>query len=184
MRTQLTQLGTREIKLPAGIDRFNSSPGGSETILLVSDDNQLDQSLRLLANANGRLVVKSMGAAGTLAILHATRPVAIVVDLDLPGEAAWGTADLLLKEPGCPPVILLTGPTAQAKMRTPVHAGLLVTKSESPPRLLEVVQAAAKLSGVNRAKLNAIQRLLIQWLRPSERSESSTPAYRFWGINE
>ncbi len=184
MRTQLTQLGTREIKLPAGIDRFNSSPGGSETILLVSDDNQLDQSLRLLANANGRLVVKSMGAAGTLAILHATRPVAVLIDLDLPGEAAWGTADLLLKEPGCPPVILLTRRTVQVEMRTAVLTGLLVGKTESPCRLFEVVQVAAKLSGVNRAKLNAIQRVLIQWLRPSGRSESITPAYRFWGINE
>jgi CheY-like chemotaxis protein len=132
----------------------------------------------------GFVIVRAERKAGTVAILQATRPVAVLLDLDLPGGAAWEVADLLLNEPGCPAVILVTERTAQFDMETSIRAGSLVGKGESPSRLLEIVQEGLAMPEANQAARNAIQRVLIRWLRPFQWAEPTASAYRFWGINE
>ena len=166
-----------------GSCRFNSG-GAARTILLISEDRELHENLRCLANALGYLVVRAKGAVGSVAILQATRPAAVLLDLDLPGQAAWETAEALLQYQHCPAVILLTGRTEQFDVRTAIRAGSLVDKNEPPARLLEVVAEALELPNVNQAERNAIQRVLIRWLKPSSWVEATAPAYRFWGINE
>jgi hypothetical protein len=81
-------------------------------------------------------------------------------------------------------VILLTARTAQFDIRTAIRAGCLVSKCDSPSRLLERVKETLELAENNQMKRNAIQRVLIRWLRPSEWATPTTLAYRFWGINE
>jgi hypothetical protein len=104
--------------------------------------------------------------------------------LDLPNEAAWGAADFLLKEPKCPSVILLTARTEQFDARTAVQAGPLVSKSESSCHLLEIVRKTLEKQTINQAERNAIQRVHLHQLRRTNWVEETTPAYRFWGINE
>lgn len=185
MKTQFAETGSRESESPMrAIGRFPELLAGVRTILLISADKQLHQNLRALANTLGLMVVRAERAVGIVFILQATRPVAVLLDLDLPNQAAWETAELLLNEPGCPAVILLTARTAQFDMWTAMRAGSLVSKSEPPGRLLEIVEKALELPEVNRTERNAIQQVLIRRLRPSEWAESATPSYRFWGINE
>jgi CheY-like chemotaxis protein len=185
MKTQFTEKGTHAGEFPLdGILRFQSSHAGSRTILLISTDKRFHENLRSLANTIGLFVVKAERTSGTMAVLQATRPIAVLLDLDLPQQAAWQTADLVLNQPGCPAVILLSGRTAQFDMRTAMRAGSLVSKKEPPDRLLGIIQERLKLPVGNEAERNAIQRVLIRWLRPSGWAESTTPAYRFWGINE
>src|SRR5262249_19045840 len=149
-------------QLPLGsFDRSRSSRAGSRTILLMSNDTRFHAILRSFANTLGLLVVRAEPKAGTVAILQATKPVAVLLDLDLPGEAAWEVADLLLTEPGCPAVVLLTGRTSQFDTETANRAGSLVRKDESPCRLLEIVQETLSMPEVNQAERNAIQRVLI-----------------------
>ena len=152
--------------------------------MFVSTDRQLHESLRTLANTIGQMVVRAEYALGTVAILRATRPVVVLLDLDLPNEAAWEVADFLLKEPSCPPVILLTARTEQFDARTAIRAGPLVSKGESACRLLEIVQEALEKQTINQAERNAIQRVHLHQLRRTNWVEETTPAYRFWGINE
>lgn len=166
------------------MERLGSTYTVSRTILLLSNDKQLHENLRLLANTIGLFVVKAAHSSGTLAILQATKPAAVLLDLDLPGEAAWQTGDLVLNEPGCPAVILISGRTAQFDMRTAIRAGSLVSKRESPVRLLKIIQERLALPQANQAERNAIQRVLIRWLRPSGWGEGSAPANRFRGIND
>ena len=185
MKTQFAEPGIQENQFRAHRrERFRSSSRARRTILLISDDKPLYENLRAFANPTGQMVVKVEHAAGTVAVLQVTRPTAVLLDLDLPDEAAWEAADLLLNEPICPPVILLTGRIERFDMRTAIRAGSLVSKAESPSRLLEIVEEALEMPQINQAERNSIQRVLIRWLKPFEWAASSAPAYRFWGINE
>jgi DNA-binding response OmpR family regulator len=181
MKTYLAPPGRHEF--PA-IDRFPLSHMGSRTILLISDDKQLHEHLRSQANASGLMVIRATRKAGTVAVLQATQPVAVLLDLDLSAGAAWETAELLLNEPCCPAVILLTGRTDQFDMRTAIRTGSLVDKGESPSRFLEIIEETLEMPAANQAERNAIQRVLIRWLRPLGWAHSIAPAHRFWGINE
>jgi hypothetical protein len=67
---------------------------------------------------------------------------------------------------------------------TAIRAGSLVEKSASAAKLLEVVEQAAALPDSNRGERNAIQRILIKWLRPCAWPVPIEPAYRHWGLNE
>jgi len=185
MKTQFAEKGTPESEsLAGGIHQFPSAQAQTKTILLLSNDNRLHENLRSLANVIGLFVIKAEHASGIVAILQATRPVAVVLDLDLPDEAAWETGDLLLNEPDCPAVILISGRTPQFDMRTAIRAGSLVSKEESPDHLLEIIQERLELPETNRAERNAIQRVLIRWLRPSGWVESSAPAHHFWHLSD
>jgi DNA-binding response OmpR family regulator len=181
MRAEFLEPGKRRHETPTGSTEGFGSPGLG-AILLITEDKKLHEDLRMFANASGRIVVRANFAPGTMAILQAIRPAAVLLDLDLAGDSAWKTAELVLNETNCPPVILLTGRTTPSDMRTAIRAGLLLSKSESPGRILETVQQELGIPPVNQAERNAMQRVLIRWLRPSERVEASTSS--FLGINE
>jgi FixJ family two-component response regulator len=185
MTTPFAESGMHGGKTPAcGFHAVPATNAGSRTVLLITNDKRYHENLRSLANTIGLFVIKATRTSGTVAILQATRPIAVLLDLDLPDEAAWQIGDMVLNEPRCPAVILLSGRTAQFDMRTAIRAGSLVSKHESPGRLLGVIQERLQLPDANQVEWNAIQRVLIRWLRPSGWAEPSGGAHRFWGINE
>ena len=153
------------------------------TILLISNDSGLHEHLRSLANAAGLMVVKVDRGAGTVEVLRVVRPGAVLLDLDLPHGLAWKAADMLLNEPDCPAVILLTGRSGHLAMQSAMRAGLLVSKGDSPDRLLQIIKEALEMPGPDQARRNGIRRELIRWLRPPA-WEAESGSYRFWGINE
>ena len=108
----------------------------------------------------------------------------VLLDLDLPSQAAWEAADWLLQEQNCPPLILLTARSGQFDPSTAIRAGSLVDKTIGPSRLLEVVDETLGVPCSAQAERNAIQRVVIQWLKPCGWSIPVTPAYRFWPLNE
>jgi DNA-binding response OmpR family regulator len=116
--------------------------------------------------------------------LRAGQLAAVLLDLDLPSQAAWEAADGLLQEKTCPPLILLTARSDQFDVSTAIRAGSLVDKTIDPRRLLEAVDATLAAPSSARAEQNAIQRVMIRWLRPCSWTAPVTPAYRFWRINE
>ena len=153
-------------------------------ILLVSDDASLGENLRRVSARAGRAVVQVDGAADVLRELRASQPAVVLLDLDLPAQAAWEAADRILQEECCPPLVLLTARSDQFDVGTAIRAGSLVDKTAGPNRLLEAVDEI--LAGPNsaQAERNAIQRVMIRWLRPCNWSAPLTSAYRFHGINE
>ncbi len=132
----------------------------------------------------GEPLVQVDGVTDALRKMRAGQSAAVLLDLDLPSRAAWEAADSLLQEPNCPPLILLTARSDQFDMSTAIRAGTLVDKTTDPSRVLEAV--GQTLAGPSSAQVerNAIQRVMIRWLRPSSWSVPVTPAHRFWGINE
>ena len=167
-----------------GFHRFHSLQAASRTILLVSNDTVLHENLRSVANEAGLMVVKADPAAGTVDVLQVVRPSAVLLDLDLPDEAAWKRADTLLNEPDCPAVILVTGRTGHLAMEGAIRAGLLVGKGDSPDRFLQIIKEAMEMPRPDQAQRNVLRRELIRWLRPSTLELDSGSVYRFWGINE
>jgi DNA-binding response OmpR family regulator len=154
------------------------------TFLLISADDSLYKNLRLAANAQGHMVVKTDKMQGLLVILQATKPAAALLDLDFPEHQAWQAADLLLQQQTCPPVVLLTAQTDQFDVRTAIRAGSLIDKNRGPSAILHALEQSLAFSETNQAERNAIQRVLIRWLKPSGWAGDIAPANRFWGINE
>jgi CheY-like chemotaxis protein len=161
-----------------------SAPGPKQLILLISDDAVVAEQLRRVAEQAGRSVVRAAGTGEALRMAHMIQPVVVVLDLDLPAEGAWEIADALLQEGGCPPLVLLTGRRDQFDVSRAIRAGSLVDKSAGLAKLLEALDQAVGLPDSNRGERNAVQRIMIQWLRPCAWSVPVTPTYRFWGLNE
>ena len=160
------------------------APEPKQLILLISDDAVVAEKLRLGAEQTGRSVVRTAGLDETLRTAHMIQPDAVVLDLDLPSRGAWDIADKLLQEAGCPPLVLLTGRRYQFDVSTASRTGSLVDKSSGLAEVLEAVDQAVALPDSNRGERNAIQRIMIQWLRPCAWSVPVTPTDRFWGLNE
>lgn len=154
------------------------------TILLISADQFLYRNLRLVANTQGHMVVKADKLQGLLAVFRAIKPAAVLLDLDFPEHNVWQAAELVLQQQTCPPVVLLTAQTGRFDLRTAIRAGSLVDKKKDPSQILQAVEESLALPGTNQAERNAIQRVLIRWLKPSSWTGDIAPAYRFWGINE
>lgn len=187
-RNSLRTLDTWSRRRPTLPDRDSpgsaAPPAPKQVILLVSDDAVVGENLRHAAEDTGRSVVRAGGLTETLRTAHMIQPVAVVLDLDLPSQGAWEIVDRLLRETECPPLILLTGRREQFDISAALRAGSLVDKSVCPRTLLEAVDQALALPDANRAERNAIQRIVIQWLRPCAWTIPVTPAQRFWGIKE
>ena len=153
-------------------------------MLLVSDDVSLGEHLSCAAAQTGRCVVQVERVADALRRLRAGQPAAVLLDLDLPSQSAWEAADCLLQEQSCPPLILLTAHSDQFDLSTAIRAGSLVDKTTDPSRLLDVVDETLAAPCSAQAERNAIQRVMIRWLKPCSWSAPVTPAHRFWGLNE
>lgn len=153
------------------------------TILLISEDTDFFNRLRDVANADGQWIVRTAGLEAAAPILRAVQPSAVLLDLDLAGGRAWSTAETLLSEPACPPVVLLTDRREQFDEFSAFRAGSLVSKLVEPSRVLDIVEENLATAS-NQAERNQIQRVLIHWLRPSNWSVPVAPSHRFWGINE
>jgi DNA-binding response OmpR family regulator len=113
-------------------------------------------------------------------MLRIVNPEAVLLDLDLHEEMAWVTADALLQVGNCPPLILLTSQGKQSDFHSAIQAGCLIEKTIEPMRLLAVVEQKLASTKADRREQNAIQRLVIRWLKPVPIGRLN----RFWGINE
>jgi DNA-binding response OmpR family regulator len=153
-------------------------------LLAVSNDTALCARLRRASGGEGRSVVEAGDLVEALQAVRSVGLAAVLLDLDMPSQGAWQIADGLLREEACPPVILLTGRREQFDMSTAIRAGTLIDKTAECERLMEAVEQAVALPESNRAERNAIQWIMIQWLRPCEWSVPITPAGRDWGLNE
>jgi len=167
-------------------DAFAASPSAAEQkrLLLFSDDELFSQDLLTAASAVGRKLTRNCAAADVLRTLRLLKPAAVLLDLDSPAEAAWNVADSLLQDANSPPLLLVTSRTDHVDFKTAVQAGSLIDKRERPARLLELANAALESSASERRERNAMQRLVIRWLKPCNWSPQVIPLRRFWGINE
>lgn len=149
-------------------------------LLLLSEDEMFCWNLLKAAIQAGRRLVRGHPAANGPQMLRIVRPEVVLLDLDLHEELAWVTADALLQNEDCPPLILLTSKGKQSDFDTAIQAGCLIEKTIEPMRLLAVVEQKLTSTKADQREQNAIRRLVIRWLKPVQVARLS----RFWGINE
>jgi DNA-binding response OmpR family regulator len=172
-----------QIPFLGGYD-FRPADPEKGAILLVSDDVRWGQDLQDAARQGGREVVRVGRVIDALQTLRAIRPTSVLLDLDLSAEAAWKAADLLLEEESCPQLILLTAHSEQFDTRMAIRAGSVVDKATEPAQLLRLMDLALKVPPSTQGERNAIQRVMIRWLRPCGWSVPLTPGHHFWRLNE
>ena len=154
------------------------------SVLLISEDTALHETLRGPANSQRLIIVRVGGLAGVDEVLRLLRPCAVVLDLDLSQDAAWNLGDKLLLQHYCPPVLFLTASTERFDVRTAIQSGSIIDKTAHPLRLLQLVDQATGLTRAALAERMASQRVLLRWLRPWGWSLSIAPGHRFRRINE
>lgn len=153
-------------------------------LLLLSDDEMLWLKLLRAGSPVGRRVVRGRLAADGPQALRFVKPAAVLLDLELPELRAWQAADSLLEHENCPPLILLTARGKQSDFDTAVQAGCLIDKGADPGRMLELVELRLAKPKTSGHELNAMQRIVIRWLKPCGWPILVAPLNRFWGINE
>lgn len=152
---------------------------GKRPLLLLSEDEVLCWNLLMAASHAGRKLIRGHPAANGPQTLRIVNPDAVLLDLDLPEEATWITADALLQDKECPPLILLTSNANQSDFDTAIQAGLLIQKGIEPGELLRLVEQKLKSTREAKREQNAIQRIVIRWLKPCGWSVPLTPLGRF-----
>ena len=134
----------------------------------------------MAASQVGRRLVRGHPRADGPQTLRIVKPEVVLLDLDLAEEMAWVTADALLQDEHCPPLILLTSQGKQSDFDTAIQAGCLIEKTIEPMRLLAVVEQKLASTRADQREQHGVQRLVIRWLKPMQVGRLN----RFWGINE
>jgi hypothetical protein len=155
----------------------------TRVIVSISYDMEFDRRLRMLAMQTGQIVIRVESVDDALRIVDANCCGIILLDLDSMGRTALELAGDLLREPLCPPVILLTGKGEQLDLRMTVFAGSVLEKSTDTYRILNLLKTILEgwSSGADRAPS---QRGIIQWEESSDGPVPRVPAKRHWGLNE
>lgn len=153
-------------------------------ILSVTDDMKFDKRLRMAAVARGQVVIRVDSTEAALRTVRTGCCGVALLDLDLAGQLAWKTADGLLQDSNCPPVVLLTGPSEQLDLRTAVQAGSILEKFGDADLILKAVKDILDAPRSVRTSRNVTQRAIVRWLSPCSWPISGAAPHRFWGINE
>ena len=151
--------------------------------MLISNDPELRKRVQSAAQQRRRIVLQLDEARDALHIVRLFYPVAVLLDLDLPEGAAWKTADNLLQEAACPPIILLTARGHTLDLGAAIQTGSILDKSSPPDEFLRALNQAVE-SPAPSPERNAAQRVMIRWLKPCRWPVVVGPKHRFWGINE
>ena len=159
-------------------------PSGNSPFLVLTADESFWGKLRSLATGTRKLV-RRRSPGDSRRALRLFKPDAVLLDLDIPAPSVWDTADSLLLDAGSPPVLLLTSRSGQIDFKTAIEAGSLIDKRTDPAELLTLIEAARDLSDRACRERNAMQQLVIRWLKPFISPAPQTPSHnRFWGIND
>jgi hypothetical protein len=155
----------------------------TRVIVSISGDMEFDRRLRVLAMQSGQIVIRVVSMDDALRIVHADCCGIILLDLDSMGRSALEMAGDLLREPLCPPVILLTGKGDQLDLRMTVFAGSVLEKSSDTYWILKLLKTILEGWSSESERFPA-QSGIIRWEESGDGPVPCVPARRFWGINE
>jgi len=155
----------------------------TRVIVSISNDMEFDRRLRMLAMQTGQIIIRVETVDDALRIVDADCCGIILLDLDSMGRTAQELAGDLLRDPLCPPVILLTGRGEQLDLRLTVFAGSVLEKSTDTYRIMNLLKTILEgwSSDTDRVPL---QKGIIRWEESGDGPVPCLPAKRHWGINE
>jgi DNA-binding response OmpR family regulator len=120
-------------------------------IMIVDDDPDLRQALRLRLRANKYETVNAVDGYSAIAMAYKERPDLIILDLGLPAGDGFVVLDRLQKDDKLSsiPVIVLTARDPQANERRVLRAGAAAffQKPADNAELLDVIRASLSQAG-------------------------------------
>src|SRR3569833_3674258 len=155
----------------------------TRVVVSISGDLEFDLRLRMLAMQTGQIVIRVESVNDALRIVDAGCAGIILLDLDSMGRTALEMAGDILRDPLCPPVILLTGKGEQLDLRLTVFAGSVLEKSTDTYRILKLLKTILE-GWSSSSKQPPSQRGLSRWEDSGNGPVPRVPARRYWGINE
>jgi CheY-like chemotaxis protein len=122
---------------------------GGDAILVVDDDATAREALRKFLMLKGFRVETAAGGEEGLRLARALRPLAITLDVVMPGMDGWAVLSALKADPELAdiPVILFTGMADDRSEAFRLGASDFVTKPVDPARLAEVLKRYSGGSG-------------------------------------
>lgn len=115
-------------------------------IMIVDDDPDLRQALRLRLRANKYETVNAVDGYSAIALAYKEHPDLIILDLGLPAGDGFVVLDRLQRDDKLStiPVIILTARDPQSSERRALHAGAAAffQKPADNAELLEVIRAS------------------------------------------
>jgi len=166
-----------------GVAKAPASATKQPSLLVVSEDEKFWRNFSAAASQAGRKLVRKRSTADAPRTVRLLRPAAILLDLDIPSAAAWDVADSLLQDENCPLLLLLTSRSEHVGFNTAIQVGSLLDKGD-PVALVQLVNQRLGLPRSTHREQNAMQRIVIRWLKPCSWSAEVIAMRRFWGINE
>jgi hypothetical protein len=158
-------------------------PVKTRVIVSISGDMEFDRRLRMLAMQTGQVVIRVESVDDALRIVDADCAGIILLDLDSMGRTALEMAGDLLRNPLCPPVILLTGKGEQFDLRMTVFAGSVLEKSTDTYRILKLLRTILEGWSAGSDPFGS-QRGMARWEESVDQPAPGMPPKRFWGIND
>jgi len=128
------------VEPPDNANAAKRTPIKTRVIVSISNDIEFDRRLRMLAMSTGQIVIRVETVDDALRIVDADCCGIILLDLDSMGRTALELAGDLLRDPLCPPVILLTGKGQQFDLRMTVFARSVLEKSMDTYRILNLLK--------------------------------------------
>jgi len=158
-------------------------PIKTRVIVSISSDMEFDRRLRVLAMQSGQIVIRVESVEDAGRIVDSDCCGIILLDLDSMGRTALEMAGDLLRNPLCPPVILLTGKGEQFDLRMTVFAGSVLEKSSDTFRILSLLKTILEGWSPSADRFPP-QPGIMRWEESGGEPPASVPRKRFWGINE
>ncbi|HEY3971968.1 MAG TPA: response regulator [Candidatus Sulfotelmatobacter sp.] len=128
-----------------GEEEMEMNKMAASKIMIVDDDPDLRQALRLRLRANKYETVNAVDGYSAIAMAYKERPDLIILDLGLPAGDGFVVLDRLQKDDKLSeiPVIVLTARDPQANERRVLRAGAAAffQKPADNAELLEVIRA-------------------------------------------
>lgn len=158
-------------------------PIRTRVIVSISGDMEFDRRLRMLAMQTGQIVIRVESVDDALRIVDSDCCGIILLDLDSMGRTALELAGDLLRDPLCPPVVLLTGRGEQLDLRLTVFAGSVLEKSTDTYRIMSLLKTILE-GWSSDAKQAPSQSGIVRWEDSADGPVPCLPAKRYWGIND
>jgi len=143
------------------------------TVFIIDDDREVREALQLLMESVGLNVVSFDSANAYLEQFDAARPGCIILDVRMPGMSGLDLQNLLLEQPLCPPIIIITGHGDVPMAVRAVQAGAVdfIQKPFNDQALLDSVHRALEHDARQRGEASHIAEIKqkLSRLTPRER---------------
>jgi signal transduction histidine kinase len=144
------------VRLPRIVDGAGEAPSmapglsasRARHVLIIEDNTDFREGLRLLLESWGHRVDEASGGAQGLDMVRLKRPEVVLIDLGLPGIDGYAVASAVRSAPGGEALLLvaITGYGRASDRRRALEAGFdaHLTKPVSPPELAEILLSKAR----------------------------------------